>query len=274
MQLLAALALLIAVAVVAYFIRRREGFRGKVLLDAQDLNTFEGPSIRDLLMEKEPAFLERQLDFYNQTRTIYKKIIDTLVGLSGGAREDVVEQLGAQAGGERPDFCSKEQVEELLDSSAEHGLEPLFQCLPSAPARYLLLLSFAAKTYQGQLESAGTVVGLDMPTLPIVEKFSASAAAAAGAAADAAYISPYLLPATASAPAPTPGARDAENQLIAWKAAFDSDSINRIQMYLRYCRQALKRIGELEADAKSGKLGKAAAANVEEKAQEITRAFS
>jgi hypothetical protein len=45
-------------------------------------------------------------------------------------------------------------------------------------------------------------------------------------------------------------------------------------MYLRYCRQALKRIGELEADAKSGKLGKAAAANVEQKAQEITRAFS
>jgi hypothetical protein len=303
--------IVVGISIILYMVvrlfRHLEGFTGedKLLLDERDLNTFKGPSVREELMEREPAFIEQQLDFYTQTRAIYKAIIDIVVSASAAKKADVVAELAAQADGERPDFCSKSQVTELLDSAAADGLDPLFQCLPNHPSRYLLLLSLAAKLLQAQIESADAALGIspDMPALPIVPETGSSsrrsgssrrsrrsnkqiegfesataAATATSSLAEMPYKSAYALPQEPPKlldfpePTTTPYKTPLENQLEAWKNAFDSDSTGRIQMYLRYCNKALKKIDTLQKmppDQLFAKATGAASQNVERMRQAV-----
>jgi hypothetical protein len=254
----------------------------KMLLDETDLKTFAGPSVREELMRLDPKFLEQQLEIYGQSRKIFSAIIDVAAGVIGSTqaptlvdKEAAIAAIAKEAGGQRPDFCTKGRVESLLDEPAgSAGLDGIFKCLPSHPSRYLLLLSYASKLLKEQLEGAGATLGGDYageggeepPSFPIdtrgasptTEGFTGDSSTSA----DGAYVSAYALetpprPTSGSSAVPLATLRSAiENQLEAWKAVFDTESIKRIQLYLRYCKGALKKIDTITEDARSGKLMK------------------
>ena len=78
-------------------------------------------------------------------------------------------------------------------------------------------------------------------------------------ASDAAYISKYALPTvtresftSGSGSSPVPSGF--ENQLAAWKYAFDPESMKRIKMYIRYCNKIYQKIDTIKNDAESGAL--------------------
>lgn len=253
----------------------------KMLLEETDLQTFAGPSVREELMRLDPAFLEQQLEIYGQTRKIFSSIIETAAGAIGGAaspsasdKADAINSIAREAGGERPEFCGKARVDSLLDDPAgAAGLDRLFTCLPSTPGRLLLLLSYAARLLKEQIGDAGKMLGGDyaasaeeMPSFPIDTRNSNSNGSIKtegfmSSSGNDVYISDYALPTVvpregnnSSGSGRNPYKSAIENQLEAWKAAFDTESIKRIQLYIRYCNGVLKKIGSIQEDAKSGKL--------------------
>lgn len=169
----------------------------------------------------------------------------------------------------------------LLATDADGvALDRLAVCLPQKPAKYLVLLSYAAKTYMKQVDAAQQSLGntyasastgsaeptMEMPSFPPLagmegvgstEGFSASAATMGPAAlAAVAYTSSYKLntPPKSSSGAGTSGllATPFDNHLIAWKAAYNAESMKRIKAYLKYIRWARKQSAGMEDDLKSG----------------------
>jgi hypothetical protein len=266
----------------------------KVLLDELDLGNAAEPTIRDQLMEKAPMFLEDQLDIFKQTRGIYERIIriaaaalatDAGVVLNGendnaGLQpfvESAITSIARDAG-ETPRFCSKSQLDAALGTPASAGLERLYECMPASPGKYLLLLSYASKLLKEQLQSAAAigvdtnVPDADLPIEPAAEaakqvkKAAASMEGFVDSRANSAYVSAYALKAperekvTAAAAQADADPRTQtpnssfDNQLEAWKRAFDPESTKRIRQYLRYCNNVFKKLDTMKADAASGSL--------------------
>jgi hypothetical protein len=287
--------IVIVIAALIYIVSTRrlrpgaEGFQEKVLLDELDLGDDGSPKLRDLLIEKEPVFFQKQLDIFNSTRKIYEQIIKTVAGVlaadeqAGGdyrAYVDAAIQSIAEKAGETPRFCGTARLDAILDAPIRTGAQPslddLHTCLPAAPGKYLLLLSYASRILKEQLDSSRTVLGnavphteIDLEEPPMVAG-SASVAKkrTSQAASDAAYISRYALTApvrgrgvaegfsgsaTATASAP---ATSFDNQLAAWKQAYDAEALKRIEMYIRYCNNVFKTIDTVRKDAESGAIFK------------------
>ncbi len=289
--------IVLVIAALIYIVSTRrlrpatEGFQEKVLLDELDLGDDGSPKLRDLLIEKEPVFFQKQLDIFNSTRKIYEKIIKTVAGVlaadeqTGGdyrAYVDAAIQSIAEKAGETPRFCGTARLDAILDAparkseDAQPSLDDLHTCLPAAPGKYLLLLSYASRLLKEQLESSRAVLGdavphteIDLEEPPIV---AGSASVAKKAASDSTYISKYALnapvrsrgttegflasaSASASASATTrPTSFD--NQLAAWKQAYDAEALKRIEMYIRYCNNVFKTIDTVRKDAESGAIFK------------------
>lgn len=288
------IALIVLFCIYYYFTRRHlESFvetdgalpMKKVLLDESDLQTFAGPTVREELMRLDPAFLEQQLDMYGQARKIFVTIVDIAAGAAASTatpgpadKKAAMDAIAKEAGGERPEFCGKGRVDSLLDDPAgAEGLDRLFTCLPATPGRLLLLLSYASRLLKEQVGRAGDVLGGDyagvgaeeVPSFPIDTRGGHSSNNSnstegfvdAGSNSGSVYISDYALPAViprtgnnSGSDVASPYKSAIENQLAAWKAAFDSESVKRIQLYLRYCNGVLKKINGIADDAKSGKL--------------------
>ncbi len=285
------LLLIILIAACYFLLTRRwrtEGFEEKkVLLDELDLGSAAEPSIRDLLMEKAPMFLEEQLGIFKKTRAIYERIIriaaaalatDEGVVLRGendtaGLQPFVEPAITAIArdAGETPRFCSTSQLNAALDTPASTGLERLYECLPASPGKYLLLLSYAARLLKEQLGNAAaigvdtSVPDSDLPIEPAAEaakqakKTAASMEGFVDSRASSAYVSAYALQAPERAQATADPRTQIpnssfDNQLEAWKRAFDPESTKRIQQYLRYCNNVFKKLDTMKADAASGSL--------------------
>ncbi len=287
------LLIIILIAACYLLVTRRwsaEGFEEKkVLLDELDLGSAAEPTIRDLLMEKEPMFFEDQLGVFKQTRVIYERIIriaaaalatDEGVVLRGendtaGLQPFVEPAISAIArdAGETPRFCSTSQLNAALATPASAGLERLYECMPASPGKYLLLLSYAARLLKEQLGNASAigidtnVPDADLPIEPAAEaakqakKTTASMEGFVDSRANSAYVSAYALKApertqvTASADPRTQTPNSSfDNQLEAWKRAFDPESTKRIKQYLRYCNNVFKKLDTIKADAESGSL--------------------
>lgn len=281
--------LVIAAAIYIVSTRRSEGFQEKVLLDELDLGDDGSPKLRDLLIEKEPVFFQKQLDIFNSTRKIYEQIIKTVAGVLAAEEKasdyrayvDAAIQSIAEKAGETPRFCGSARLDAILDApirgtGGQPSLDELHTCIPATPGKYLLLLSYAARILKEQLDNSRAVLGDAVPhtEIDLEEPPLAAAAAAASASAkrpqqavnDAAYISKYALnapvrnktegfsgSATASAPAP---ATSFDNQLAAWKQAYDAESLKRIEMYIRYCNNVFKTIDTVRKDVESGAIFK------------------
>ncbi len=272
----------------------KERFQEKVLLDEIDLGDTGAPTLRDRLIETEPVFFKKQLDIFNSTRAIYEKIIKTVAGLlaaedkSGGDYKAYVEpaiQSIKEKAGEAPRFCNARRLDTILDAPITVGkqpsLDPLYECMPATPGKYLLLLSYASRILKEQLDSSSGILGgggagsyteLDMEEPPIYATGSGMARVPKRMASDAAYRSAYALPSpprpvregfSGSGPAIGQQAQqqagslgkpttDFENQLAAWKAAFDTESMSKIEMYIRYCNKIFSKSDTIKADVESG----------------------
>lgn len=266
----------------------RAAATNKVLIDETDIPELATkPSIHDALMEKDPNFLQEQLDIYKKTRSIMNKLVATYANLMDDSEtkeeraEKAIQAISKETFGESPRFCSDSRVKELLDGAVADGLTPLFKCIPNEPSRYLLLLSFASKSLKGQLDSVQGTLGLqtgsadagDLPPPSEVELSGSRRSLAVEGFADSAsgsrsadvYISAYAIPNTsnsnksASASASrldNISATDLliDNELKAWKSAFNSESMTRIKQYLKYCTAALKDIDEINKAGQDGSL--------------------
>ncbi len=286
--------LLIFAAVMYIVTTRRgysqEKFQERVLLDESDLGDSGAPTLREHLMEKEPVFFQEQLDIYNSTRDIYDKIIKTVAGVLA-AEENATNDLSkyvepaiqsiTEKAGEAPRFCKKSRLDVILDAPVAPNTQPnidtIHECLPATPGKYLLLLSYASRILKEQFDNGagslgGTYSEIDLEEPPIYTDNSSGSTIPKRGASDAAYISKYALPtvtresfisgsASASASA-TGGSASAvrmmasgfENQLAAWKHAFDAESMKRIKMYIRYCNKIYQKIDTIKKDAESGAL--------------------
>ena len=262
-----------------------EKFQEKVLLDEIDLGDSGAPTLREYLIEKEPVFFQKQLDIFNSTRIIYERIIKTIAGVLAAEDkssdykafiEPAIQSISARAG-EAPRFCSSRRLDMILDAPIALGKQPsldtIHECMPSSPGKYLLLLSYAARILKEQLDSSdsiglGSYTELDMEEPPIYTTASGSASGVPKKmASDAAYKSVFALEtpvrpvregfASGSASAAA-GSRptDFDNQLAAWKYAFDTESMSKIQMYIRYCNKIFSKIDTIKADVESGSIFK------------------
>jgi hypothetical protein len=293
------LLILILIAVCYFFVvarrqgssRSREGFQEKVLLDELDLGAAAEPTIRDLLMEKAPMFIEDQLEIFKETRSIYERIIRTAAGLLAAEEGVVVTNNGASLqpfvepaiaaiardAGETPRFCSKGQLDAALDSPSSAGLERLYECLPATPGKYLLLLSYAARMLKRHFEGvAGLGLG-SVPELPMGAEGDMAVAVGASkkvregwrdSRVSEAFVSAYALkaPERGSGNGSSSGSQVAsdprqqtpnstfDNQLEAWKQAFDAESTKRIKQYIRYCNNVYKKLDTINEEAESGDL--------------------
>lgn len=281
-----------------------ERFQEKVLLDEIDLGDPGAPTLRDHLIEKEPVFFKKQLDIFNSTRAIYEKIIMTVAGLLAAEDkssnyktyvEPAIQSIKEKAG-EAPRFCNARRLDAILDTPITVGkqpsIDPLYECMPATPGKYLLLLSYASRILKEQLDSSSGILGdgaggsgessyteLDMEEPPIYATGSGVPQVPKRMASDAAYRSAYALPspprpvregfsasgqrsqAQAQAQAQQAGSlenptTDFENQLAAWKVAFDTESMSKIEMYIRYCNKIFSKIDTIKADVESGSIFK------------------
>ncbi len=265
----------------------RETFTGtteqpvdKLLLEESDLPVVKS-SIREAIIESDGGeFLTQQLELLKTTREIYGELLEKMaMNLAAAAesrdvaayKQAAIDKISAETGGMPPRFCDDARVERLLGADADtEALERLAVCMPNKPAKYLILLSYAAKTYMKQVGAAKETLGgpyeatasagpaeMEMPTFPpeAVEGFStASAQAPAGTASLVAYTSPYRLntPPKSSSELPLLARTPFDNRLIAWKAAYNAESMKRIKAYLKYINWARKQTAALQADLQSG----------------------
>ncbi len=280
--------LLVIIAIIYIVSTRRidhkENFQEKVLLDDIDLGDSGAPTLRDHLIEKEPVFFQSQLDIFNSTRSIYEKIIKTVAGLLAAEEkstdykpyvESAIQSITEKAG-EAPRFCTAKRLDMILDAPISLGKQPsldvLYECMPSSPGKYLLLLSYASRILKEQLDSSSGVMGntyteLDMEEPPIYTSNKVTGSVPRKMASDAAYRSKYALEApprnvaesfTGSAITASLGTRptDFDNQLAAWKYAFDTESVNKIRMYIRYCNKIFSKLDTIKSDVESGSIYK------------------
>ncbi len=268
----------------------RETFTGtterpvdKLLLEESDLPVVKS-SIREAILESDGGeFLTQQLELLKTTREIYGELLEKMAtNLAAEAesrdvaayKQAAIDKISAETGGMPPRFCDDARVERLLGADADaEALERLAVCMPDKPAKYLILLSYAAKTYMKQVDAAKETLGgpyaaaaasagpaeMEMPTFPpeagAAEGFStASSQAPAGTASLVAYTSPYRLntPPKSSSELPLLARTPFDNRLIAWKAAYNAESMKRIKAYLKYINWARKQTSALQADLQSG----------------------
>lgn len=140
----------------------------KDLLVSADELPLIGPSVREELMRLDPKFIEMLLDIEKDTIEIMGNVVSTVAGLlSADAqdtnidayRQDAIQYIAKETGGIPPKFCAKDRLDRAFDVESKKGLTQLQNCLPARPAKYLLLLSYAAKVYMKQLREARESLG-------------------------------------------------------------------------------------------------------------------
>lgn len=176
MQLLP-LVLLIVVVGIAYtfivpvlerFVDISPAEETKDLLVSADELPLIGPSVREELMRVDPKFIESLLDIEKDTIEIMGHVVSTVAGLLASEaqdsnvdayRQEAIQYITKETGGTPPKFCAKDRLDRAFDMEASKGLKQLQNCLPARPAKYLLLLSYAAKVYMKQLREARESLG-------------------------------------------------------------------------------------------------------------------
>lgn len=266
----------------------------KMLLEEEDLPVVTRTCREALMEEGGSGgseFLTEQLGLLKEVREIYGDLVQKIAtNMAAGAesrdvaafRQTAIEQVAKETGGVAPKFCDDARVNRLLEGDAtEEGLERLAVCMPAKPTKYLILLSFAAKMYMQELRRAGSGLGsgsgvatasepgaVEFPSFPdgAAEGF-ADADADAAVASDPtttidgrplAYTSSYRIetpPSSSSASIkPDFAATPVDNRIATWKAAYNAESMKRINAYLRYIRWARKKTGALATDLQSGSI--------------------
>lgn len=282
----------------------RETFTGtaeqsvdKLLLEESDLPAVKS-SVREAILESDGGeFLTQQLELLKTTREIYVELLEKMATNLAAADESrdvaaykqaAIEKISSETGGMPARFCDDVRVEGLLNADADVGaLERLVVCLPDKPAKYLVLLSYAAKTYMKQVDAAKQSLGgsyaasvtassepaVEMPSFPPdaaegftdggrliprrlnAEGFSTASAQAPSASASlVSYTSSYRLdtPSKSSSEPASLLLTPFDRRLIAWKAAYNAESMKRIKAYLKYINWARKQTTSLQADLQSG----------------------
>lgn len=140
----------------------------KDLLVSADELPLIGPSVREELMRLDPKFIEMLLDIEKDTVEIMGHVVTTIAGLLASEAEDsnidahrqeAIQYVTKETGGTPPKFCAKDRLDRAFDMEASKGLKQLQNCLPARPAKYLLLLSYAAKVYMKQLRESRESLG-------------------------------------------------------------------------------------------------------------------
>ena len=264
----------------------------KDLLVSADELPLIGPSVREELMRVDPKFIEMLLDIEKDTIEIMGHVVSTVAGLLASEaqdsnidayRQEAIQYITKETGGTPPKFCAKDRLDRAFDIEASKWLKQLQNCLPARPAKYLLLLSYAAKVYMKQVREARESLGgaysgsgamqggpeLEMPSFaPPPNKdgtprlppdiFRANAEGFQESQTGSLYYSSsYLLPNPVATPltastVDTTLRSPLENMLDAWKAAYDAESIKQIRAYIRYCKWARKEIQAVKRDSESG----------------------
>ena len=260
----------------------RETFTGtaeqsvdKLLLEESDLPAVKS-SVREAILESDGGeFLTQQLELLKTTREIYGELLEKMATNLAAADESrdvaaykqaAIEKISSETGGMPARFCDDVRVEGLLNADADVGaLERLVVCLPDKPAKYLVLLSYAAKTYMKQVDAAKQSLGgsyaasvtasnepaVEMPSFPPMnaEGFTSSSSASL-----VSYTSSYRLdtPSKSSSEPASLLLTPFDRRLIAWKAAYNAESMKRIKAYLKYINWARKQTTSLQADLQSG----------------------
>jgi hypothetical protein len=263
----------------------------KDLLVSDDELPTLAPTVREELMRIDPKFVETLMGIEKDTIEIMGSVVTTVAGLLASAaedtnidayRQDAILYVSKETGGTPPKFCTKDRMDRAFDGDSTKGLAKLHNCLPARPAKYLLLLSYAAKVYMKQLREARETLGgaysgsgalqggpeMEMPSFAAPRNDDGSARLPPDGFRGAIegfvdgtpslnYSSSYLLPTptrlTASeATEQQPLKTSFENAVDAWKAAYDTDSLRQIRAYIRYCKWARKEIAAVRRDAESG----------------------
>ncbi len=264
----------------------------KGLLVEQDELPPLAPSVREELMRIDPKFIETLMDIEKDTIEIMGNVVTTVAGLLASEaqdsnidayRQDAIKYISKETGGTPPKFCTKDRLDRALDGDSAKGLAQIQNCLPARPAKYLLLLSYAAKVYMKQLRESRESLGgaysgsgamqggpdMEMPSFaaprnddgtarlpPTLFRETTTENFQDGSTASASlyYSSSYLLPppergtTTVSPQAKTPF----ENLVDAWRAAYDAESLKQIRAYIRYCKWARREIAAVRRDSESG----------------------
>ncbi len=264
----------------------------KGLLVEQDELPLVGPSVREELMRIDPKFIETLMDIEKDTIEIMGNVVTTVAGLLASEaqdrnidayRQEAIQYISKETGGTPPKFCTKERLDRGFDVDAAKGLTQLQNCLPARPAKYLLLLSYAAKVYMKQLREtreslggaysgSGAVQGgpqMDMPSFAAPRNDNGTARLPPGsifpvegfqdnldsASNSLYYSSSYALSAPergSGAPTTAAAKTPFENSVDAWKAAYDAEALKQIRAYIRYCKWARKEIAAIRRDSESG----------------------
>ena len=140
----------------------------KGLLVEQDELPPMAPSVREELMRIDPKFIENLMDIEKETIEIMGNIVTTVAGLLASEaqdrnidayRQEAIQYITKETGGTTPKFCTKERLDRAFDGDSSKGLTQLQNCLPARPAKYLILLSYAAKVYMKQLRESRESLG-------------------------------------------------------------------------------------------------------------------
>ena len=268
----------------------------KGLLVEQDELPPMAPSVREELMRIDPKFIETLMDIEKDTIEIMGNVTTTVAGLLASEaqdrdidahRQEAIQYITKETGGTPPKFCTKERLDRAFDGDSSKGLTQLQNCLPARPAKYLLLLSYAAKVYMKQLRESRESLGgaysgsgamqggpeMEMPSfaaprndngtarLPpdgfraIIERFEGNPDSASGSLY---YSSSYALsvPQRGEAPIPASLKTPFENSVDAWIAAYDTEALKQIRAYIRYCKWARKEISTIRRDSESGAIAR------------------
>lgn len=265
----------------------------KDLLVSDDELPTLAPTVREELMRIDPKFVETLMEIEKDTIEIMGSVVTTVAGLLASEaqdsnidayRQDAIVYVSKETGGTPPKFCTKERLDRAFDGDSTKGLAKLHNCLPARPAKYLLLLSYAAKVYMKQLREARETLGgaysgsgalqggpdMEMPSFAAPQNDDGSARLPPDGFRGAIegfvdgtpslnYSSSYLLPTPIRLTASDAAQQQTqslntpfENAVDAWKAAYDTDSLRQIRAYIRYCKWARKEIAAVRRDAESG----------------------
>jgi hypothetical protein len=263
----------------------------KGLLVEQDELPPMAPSVREELMRIDPKFIENLMDIEKETIEIMGNIVTTVAGLLASEaqdrnidayRQEAIQYITKETGGTTPKFCTKERLDRAFDGDSSKGLTQLQNCLPARPAKYLILLSYAAKVYMKQLRESreslggaysgtGAIQGgpdMEMPSFAAPRNDNGTArlppdgfrskAEAEGfqdsASGSLYYSSSYALstPQREEAPISPSLKTPFENAADAWIAAYDADALKQIRAYIRYCKWARKETAAIRSDSESG----------------------
>lgn len=266
----------------------------KGLLVEQDELPPMAPSVREELMRIDPKFIENLMDIEKETIEIMGNIVTTVAGLLASEaqdrnidayRQEAIQYITKETGGTTPKFCTKERLDRAFDGDSSKGLTQLQNCLPARPAKYLILLSYAAKVYMKQLRESreslggaysgtGAIQGgpdMEMPSFaaprndngtarlpPEGFRCKAGILPAEGfqdsASGSLYYSSSYALstPQREEAPISPSLKTPFENSADAWIAAYDADALKQIRAYIRYCKWARKETAAIRSDSESG----------------------